>query len=96
MSENQYDVIKKAQEVLSREYNFPTLPDTPTIDLDMIESPLIEQNKILNKTLDVVTKHLEIAIQERNEARSKSKRDFIITIISIAVAIITSGLAFIF
>jgi hypothetical protein len=96
MSNDQFDVIRTAQEVLSREYNFPKLPETPTIDLELIESPLIEQNKILNKTLDVVTQHLEIAIQERDDARRESKRNFIITVISIAVAIISSGLAFIF
>lgn len=93
MDDNYLETMKKVQEVLSYEYVIPKIPD---INLEMIESPLIEQNGILRKTLEVVTKSLELAIEEKKEAKKESKRNLVIAVTSIAVAIIIAALGFIF
>jgi hypothetical protein len=93
MDDNYLEIMKKAQEVLSRDF---MIPKTPDINLEMIESPLIEQNEILKKTLEVVTKSLELATEEKKEAKKESKRNLVIAVTSIAVAIIVAILGFIF
>jgi len=93
VDDNYLETMKKVQEVLSYEYEIPKIPD---INLEMIESPLIEQNGILRETLEVVTKSLELAIEEKKVAKKESRRNLIIAVASIVVAIIIAALGFIF
>lgn len=93
MTDDYFETIQKVQEILSREYNLPKSPD---INLEIIESPLIEQNDILKKTLEVVARNLELTIEEKKKATAESKRNLIIAIASILVAILIAVLGFIF
>jgi len=93
MDDKYFETIKMVEDVLSRDYDLPKFPD---INLEIIESPLIEQNEILKKTLEVITKSLELAIEDIDEAKKESRRNLIIAIASILVAISIAILGFVF